>query len=75
MEEEHMCKMLEGLTTSNKIRLKQRAEVLYFKKREVKQVKMELAEARFSQLQDFEKEKDHLKNPMGSIICFNNIQI
>jgi len=39
------------------------------------QVKVDLVKAGFSELQDFEKEKDHLKNLTGSIISFNDVWI
>ncbi|KAJ8434538.1 hypothetical protein Cgig2_004304 [Carnegiea gigantea] len=46
---------------------------LDLKKREAEQVKADLAEAGFSKLQDLEKEKNHLKSLIGSVISFKNI--
>ncbi|KAJ8435463.1 hypothetical protein Cgig2_021096 [Carnegiea gigantea] len=46
---------------------------LDLKKREAKQVKTDLTKAGFSKLQDLEKEKNHLKILIGSVISFNNV--
>jgi len=46
---------------------------LDLKKREVEQVKADLAEAEFSKLQDLEKKKNHLKNLINYVISFNNV--
>ncbi|KAJ8433130.1 hypothetical protein Cgig2_004868 [Carnegiea gigantea] len=46
---------------------------LDLKKKKAKQVKVDLAEAGFSKLQDLEKEKNHLKSLIGSVISFKNV--
>ncbi|KAJ8422655.1 hypothetical protein Cgig2_029099 [Carnegiea gigantea] len=58
-EEERICKIQEDLTVQQR--------------RKAKQVKVDLAGAGFSKLQDLEKEKDHPKNLIGSVISFNNV--
>ncbi|KAJ8423786.1 LOW QUALITY PROTEIN: hypothetical protein Cgig2_023108 [Carnegiea gigantea] len=63
-EEERINKIREDLT---------RAISLDLKKKEAEQVKADLAEARFPKLQDLDKEKDYLKNLIGSVISFNNV--
>ena len=44
-----------------------------FEEKKVKQVKADLVEVGFSELQDLEKENDHLKNLIGFVISFNNV--
>ncbi|KAJ8425999.1 hypothetical protein Cgig2_006249 [Carnegiea gigantea] len=46
---------------------------LDLKKKEAEQVKADLAKAGFSKLQDLEKEKNHLKSLIGSVISFKNV--
>ncbi|KAJ8437261.1 hypothetical protein Cgig2_010086 [Carnegiea gigantea] len=43
------------------------------KKKEAEQLKADLVEAGFVKLQDLEKEKNHLKSLIGSVISFNNV--
>ncbi|KAJ8439010.1 hypothetical protein Cgig2_028456 [Carnegiea gigantea] len=69
-EEERICKMREDLNIQQQVLLEAEDKLissLDLKKKEAEQVKADLAEARFSKLQDLEKEKNHLKSLIGSV--------
>ncbi|KAJ8425616.1 hypothetical protein Cgig2_005295 [Carnegiea gigantea] len=75
-EEERICKMREDLNVQQHVLLGAKGKLkssLDLKKREAGQVKVDLAEAGFSKLQDLEKEKNHLKSLIGSVISFKNV--
>ncbi|KAJ8432610.1 hypothetical protein Cgig2_032891 [Carnegiea gigantea] len=74
-EEKRIRKMREDLNIQQQVLLEAKGKLkssLDLKKREAEQVKADLAEVGFSKLQDLEKEKNHLKSLIGSVICFKN---
>ena len=75
-EGERIRKMHEDLNIQQQVLLEAEGKLkssLDLKQKEAKQVKADLAEAGFSNLQDFEKEKNHLKSLIGSVISFKNV--
>ncbi|KAJ8431210.1 hypothetical protein Cgig2_020321 [Carnegiea gigantea] len=73
----HIKDQLNNLSSkASKLKVKEQ-EVLREEKRirkmEAEEVKADLTKAGFSKLQDLEKEKNHLKSLIGSIISFNNV--
>ncbi|KAJ8426816.1 hypothetical protein Cgig2_022597 [Carnegiea gigantea] len=76
--EERIRKIQEDLTIQQQSLIKVESKLkssLDLKKREVEQVKADLAEARFSKLQDLVKKNNYLKSLISSIISFNNFFI
>jgi len=75
-EEERICKMREDVNIQQQVLLEPDEKLkssLDLKKKEAEQVKADLAEVGFSKLQDLEKEKNHLKCLIGSVISFKNV--
>jgi len=75
-EEERIRKMQEDFIIQQQSLIEAESKLksaLDLKKKEVEQVKADFAEARFSKLQDLEKEKDHLNNLIGYVISFDNV--
>ena len=76
-EEERIRKMREDLATQKQNLINAESMLkssLGSKKQEAEQVKEDLIKVGFSRLQDLEKEKDHLKNLISSVVSFNNFR-
>ncbi|KAJ8430069.1 hypothetical protein Cgig2_028781 [Carnegiea gigantea] len=75
-EEKRIRKMREDLNIQQQILLEAEGKLkssLDLQKKKAELVKADLAEEGFSKLQDLEKEKNHLKSLIGSVISFKNV--
>ena len=75
-EKERMRKVWEDLTIQRQGLIEAVSKLKSFldlKKREAEQVKADLAKVGFSKLVDLEKEKNHFKSLICSVISFNNV--